>query len=48
MAGALEDAMMQALKLDRVDFVKLLLENGIIMRKFLSVPHLEDLYNTVS
>ena len=43
MAGALEEAMMQALKLDRVDFVKLLLENGIIMRKFLSIPRLEEL-----
>jgi hypothetical protein len=47
-AGALEEAMVQALKLDRVDFVKLLLENGIIMRKFLSIPRLEELYNTVS
>jgi hypothetical protein len=47
-AGALEEAMMQALKLDSVDFVKLLLENGIIMRKFLSIPRLEELYNAVS
>jgi hypothetical protein len=48
MAGTLEAAMMQALKLDRVDFVKLLLENGVNMRKFLTIPRLEELYNAVS
>jgi hypothetical protein len=47
-AGALDEAMMQALKLGRVDFVKLLLENGVSMRKFLSIPRLEELYNAVS
>lgn len=46
--GALEQAMMQALQHDRIDFVKLLLENGVSMRKFLSIPRLEELYNTVS
>ncbi|XP_061933895.1 transient receptor potential cation channel trpm isoform X3 [Apis cerana] len=45
-AGALEQAMMQALQHDRIDFVKLLLENGVSMRKFLSIPRLEELYNT--
>lgn len=45
--GALEQAMMQALQHDRIDFVKLLLENGVSMRKFLSIPRLEELYNTV-
>lgn len=40
--------MMQALQHDRIDFVKLLLENGVSMRKFLSIPRLEELYNTVS
>ncbi|XP_012260882.2 transient receptor potential cation channel trpm isoform X3 [Athalia rosae] len=44
--GALEQSMMQALQHDRIDFVKLLLENGVSMRKFLSIPRLEDLYNT--
>ncbi|XP_066585207.1 transient receptor potential cation channel trpm isoform X2 [Prorops nasuta] len=44
--GALEQAMMQALQHDRIDFVKLLLENGVSMRKFLSIPRLEELYNT--
>lgn len=47
-SGALEQAMMQALQHDRIDFVKLLLENGVSMRKFLSIPRLEELYNTVS
>jgi hypothetical protein len=48
LAEALEEAMMQALKLGRVDFVELLLENGVNMRKFLTIRHLEELYNAVS
>jgi transient receptor potential cation channel subfamily M protein 3 len=44
--GALEDAMMKALEHDRCDFVKLLLENGVSMRKFLTIPRLENLYNS--
>lgn len=44
--GALEEAMMRALEHDRLDFVKLLLENGVSMRKFLTIPRLEELYNT--
>ncbi|KAF4525034.1 hypothetical protein B566_EDAN001947 [Ephemera danica] len=44
--GALDEAMMQALEHDRIDFVKLLLENGVSMKKFLSIPRLEELYNT--
>lgn len=44
--GALDDAMMQALEHDRIDFVKLLLENGVSMKKFLTIPRLEELYNT--
>ncbi|KAH9513283.1 hypothetical protein Btru_034539 [Bulinus truncatus] len=43
--GALEVAMMTALINDRVDFVKLLLENGVSMQTFLSISRLEDLYN---
>ncbi|XP_057664754.1 transient receptor potential cation channel trpm isoform X30 [Diorhabda carinulata] len=45
-AGALEDAMIKALEHDRCDFVKLLLENGVSMRKFLTIPRLENLYNS--
>lgn len=44
--GALDEAMMQALEHDRIDFVRLLLENGVSMRKFLTIPRLEELYNT--
>ncbi|GFR01694.1 hypothetical protein TNCT_318121 [Trichonephila clavata] len=40
--GALEQAMMDALVMDSVDFVKLMLENGVSMHKFLSIPRLED------
>lgn len=40
--------MMDALINDRVDFVKLLLENGVSMHTFLTIPRLEELYNTVS
>lgn len=46
--GALEQSMMQALEHDRIDFVKLLLENGVSMKKFLTISRLEELYNTVS
>ncbi|CAK9293432.1 unnamed protein product [Gordionus sp. m RMFG-2023] len=44
--GALENAMMQALIHDQVDFVKLLLENGIHIKKFLTIARLEKLYNS--
>nr|XP_006629107.1 PREDICTED: transient receptor potential cation channel subfamily M member 1 [Lepisosteus oculatus] len=44
--NALEQAMMDALVLDRVDFVKLLIENGVNMHHFLTIPRLEELYNT--
>ncbi|XP_076339242.1 transient receptor potential cation channel trpm-like isoform X2 [Tachypleus tridentatus] len=44
--GSLEIAMMDALVLDRVDFVKLLQEKGVTMQKFLTIPRLEELYNT--
>lgn len=46
--NALEQAMLDALVLDRVDFVKLLIENGVNMQHFLTIPRLEELYNTVS
>ena len=45
-SGALEFAMQEALELDRVDFVRLLLEQGINMNKFLTVKQLEHLYNS--
>ncbi|XP_077512947.1 transient receptor potential cation channel, subfamily M [Amblyomma americanum] len=44
--GALEQAMMDALAMDRVDFVQILLENGVSMHKFLTIPRLEELYST--
>ncbi len=43
--GSLESAMMEALINDRVEFVKLLLENGVQMSKFLTIERLEELYN---
>ncbi len=39
---------MDALVLDRLNFVKLLLENGVSMKDFLTIARLEELYNTVS
>ena len=39
--------MMEALVSDRVEFVKLLLENGVDMQKWLTIDRLEELYNTV-
>ncbi|XP_050015899.1 transient receptor potential cation channel subfamily M member 6 isoform X2 [Alexandromys fortis] len=44
--GVLEQAMLDALVMDRVDFVKLLIENGVNLHRFLTIPRLEDLYNT--
>lgn len=38
---------MDALVMDRVEFVKLLIENGVSMHRFLTITRLEELYNTV-
>ncbi|CAO2578954.1 Transient receptor potential cation channel subfamily M member 7 [Lemmus lemmus] len=46
LVGSLEQAMLDALVMDRVSFVKLLIENGVSMHKFLTIPRLEELYNT--
>ena len=40
--------MFEALDNDRVDFVRLLLEQGVNMNKFLTVNRIEALYNSVS
>ena len=45
---ALEDAMMDALVNNRVEFVKLLLENGVSMSRFLTTSRLLELYKGVS
>lgn len=45
--SSLEQAMLDALIMDRVDFVKLLIENGVSMHRFLTISRLEELYNTV-
>ncbi|PAV69075.1 hypothetical protein WR25_21949 [Diploscapter pachys] len=44
--SALHSAMLEALIHDRVDFVRLLLENGVNMQRFLTFDKLESLYNT--
>uniref|UniRef100_A0A8C8SZL6 non-specific serine/threonine protein kinase n=1 Tax=Pelusios castaneus TaxID=367368 RepID=A0A8C8SZL6_9SAUR len=44
--GSLERAMMDALVMDRVDFVKLLIEHGVNLHRFLTISRLEELYNT--
>jgi len=43
----MDQAMMDALVNDRVDFVKLLIENGVNMHRWLTIERLEDLYNLV-
>ncbi|RXN32038.1 transient receptor potential cation channel subfamily M member 6-like isoform X1 [Labeo rohita] len=43
--GSLEQTMLDALVMDRVSFVKLLIENGMTMNRFLTVSRLEQLYN---
>uniref|UniRef100_A0A0K0EJ92 LSDAT_euk domain-containing protein n=1 Tax=Strongyloides stercoralis TaxID=6248 RepID=A0A0K0EJ92_STRER len=42
----LHNIMMEALISNRVDFVRLLLENGVDMHSFLTIGRLEALYNT--
>uniref|UniRef100_A0A3Q3G8M0 non-specific serine/threonine protein kinase n=1 Tax=Labrus bergylta TaxID=56723 RepID=A0A3Q3G8M0_9LABR len=44
--GSLEQAMLDALVMDRVSFVKLLIDNSMTMKRFLTVDRLEELYNT--
>ena len=44
--GALEEAMMDALDKNRIDFVKLLLEKGVQITNFLTIHRLEELYNS--
>ncbi|KAM5172775.1 transient receptor potential cation channel subfamily M member 7-like [Mantella aurantiaca] len=41
----LEQIMLDALVMNRVEFVKLLIENGVSMHRFLTIPRLEELYN---
>ncbi|XP_055055045.2 transient receptor potential cation channel subfamily M member 6 isoform X1 [Misgurnus anguillicaudatus] len=43
--GSLEQTMLDALLMDRVSFVKLLIENGMTMSHFLTISRLEQLYN---
>uniref|UniRef100_A0ACB8ER95 Transient receptor putative cation channel sub M member 6 n=1 Tax=Sphaerodactylus townsendi TaxID=933632 RepID=A0ACB8ER95_9SAUR len=45
-AGSLEQAMLDALVMDRVEFVKLLIEYGVNVHRFLTISRLEELYNT--
>ncbi|XP_060069343.1 transient receptor potential cation channel subfamily M member 1-like [Ylistrum balloti] len=44
--GTLEQSMMEALLNDRIDAVKVLIENGFQMQTFLTIARLEELYNT--
>ncbi|XP_067295131.1 transient receptor potential cation channel subfamily M member 6 isoform X1 [Pseudorasbora parva] len=43
--GSLEQTMLDALVMDRVSFVKLLIENGMTTCRFLTISRLEQLYN---
>ncbi|XP_026526972.1 transient receptor potential cation channel subfamily M member 6 [Notechis scutatus] len=44
--GSLEQAMQDALIMDQVEFVKLLIEHGVNLHRFLTISRLEELYNT--
>ncbi|KPP71649.1 hypothetical protein Z043_109419, partial [Scleropages formosus] len=46
LVSSLEQVLLDALAMDRVEFVKLLVENGVSMHRFLTVARLEELYNT--
>ena len=45
---SLYDAMFTALVQDRTDFVQLFMENGVSLKKFLSIETLWNLYANVS
>ncbi|CAL1536039.1 unnamed protein product, partial [Lymnaea stagnalis] len=42
------DVMLSAIKLNRVDFVELFLDNGVVLKDFLTIKRLLTLYNSVS
>lgn len=44
----MEQALLEALLMDRVAFVKLLIDHGMTLSRFLTVGRLEELYNAVS
>lgn len=46
--GVLNDVMITAIQLNRVDFVDLFLDNGVSLKDFLTVRRLLLLYNDVS
>nr|KAI8744050.1 transient receptor potential cation channel subfamily M member 2-like [Biomphalaria glabrata] len=45
--GMLDEIMMSAIKLSRVDFVELFLDNGLSLKNFLTKERLTALYNTI-
>ena len=45
--GSLDPFIMQALMQNQVDFLRLFLEQGVIMKDFLTVSRLRRLYNSV-
>lgn len=44
----LEERMFDAFAQDKIDFVKLYLDYGVNLRKFLTFKRLKDLYNYVT
>ena len=46
--GSLDDVMVSAIQLNRVDFVELFLDHGVSLREFLTCKRLLFLYNRVS
>ncbi|KAK6185074.1 hypothetical protein SNE40_007394 [Patella caerulea] len=45
--GALDDTMTTAILEDKVDFIKLLLDQGVCMKEYLTVERLKDFYNKI-
>ena len=46
-AGSLDDVMTTVLMEDKVDFVRLLLQNSVVMKEYLTVYRLRKLYSMV-
>ncbi|ESO90835.1 hypothetical protein LOTGIDRAFT_163721 [Lottia gigantea] len=46
--GSLDEIMTKAILEDKVDFIKLLLNQGVVMKEYLVVKRLEELYSKIS
>jgi len=48
LSGSLDDVLTEAMLQEKVKFVELLLQQGVVMKEYLTVEVLEKLYEVVS